>query len=89
MACVLVLERNPTIVVEIADHILAPMTIPSAISIEMIPPFSAVSVMIVTPVLVCMMVVITVPIRTNHRIERCAYSVRERESAMSSTLSFI
>ena len=73
VACVLVLERKPTRVVEIADHMLAPITIPRAISTGISPAFNAVNVMIVAPVLVCMIVVITVPISTNHQIGRCAY----------------
>lgn len=89
VACVLVLERNHTRVVEIADHMLAPITSPSAISTLIIPALSAVSVMMVAPVLVCMIVVSTVPIRTNPQIGRCAYSASDTEWAISSTLSFI
>lgn len=70
VTCVFVLERNPTIVVEIAEPIFAPITIHSAISTEMIPALSAVRVMMVAHVLVCMIVVMIVPIRTNHHIER-------------------
>lgn len=57
-------------VVVIADHKLAQITIPSAISSVMILAFRAVSVIIVAPVLVCIIVVMIVPIKTYHHIEK-------------------
>ena len=55
-----VLLRNQTKNVVIADHILAPIIIPSAISKVIIPLLSAAKVMTLVPVLVCKTTVITI-----------------------------
>lgn len=55
----------------------------------MILALNAVRVMIVVPVLVCIILVMSVPIRTYHQIEKCEYCSSETVFAINSTLSFI
>lgn len=50
---------------------------------------SAVRVIIVAHVLVCIIAVIIVPMRTYHRIEKCEYASNDTVFAIISTLSFI
>lgn len=84
-----VLDRSPIIVVEIADPILAPITIPRAMSREISWPWSAVSVITIVHALVWIAVVTNIPMRTNPQIESVAYSPREIDWASVSTLVFI
>lgn len=84
-----VLDKNHITVVVNADHKFAPITIANHMSNVINHDETAVSAIIITHALVCIIVVINNQSAVNHNNHQCAYTDKSMVDANASTLVFI